>query len=109
MLKFISPFLFISLFIGLISSCATPPEEEESTERVKAPVVEETLPQTAANPTDGWKMLSDDTKLPTDAQLADGAESSLGAANPADATDNRPSTSVKPPPSEPEDQLAPSE
>jgi|GEM_PF-5437717 len=109
MLKFFTPLFFIGLLSGLLSSCAIPTEEEEPTEPVKAPVVENPLPQPSANPADDWRILADDTKLPTEAQLADGAESSLGSANPAGEADNRPSTSVKPPPSEPEDQLAPSE
>ena len=85
MLKIFTPLFFIGLLTGLLASCAIPTEKEESTEPIKAPVVENPLPQPTANPADDWHMLSDDTKLPTESQLADGAESSLGSANPAGA------------------------
>ena len=110
MFKIITPFLSISLLISLLASCASPTEEEKPAEPVKAPAVEVEAPaQPEANPTEGWIMLADDTKLPTEDQLADGAETSLGAADANSGIDNRPSTSVKPPAIEPEDQLAPSE
>lgn len=108
--KPISTYLIIGIFTGIMASCASsPPEEKKPTEPVKEPVVEQTEPILPSNPTDGWRTPQDDTSLPTDAQLADGAESSLGKAGSSDPGNNRPSTSIKPPPAEPEDQLAPSE
>jgi len=104
--------LLTSLIACILVSCASTPKEEEEeapVAPVKEPVVKEIEPSLPANPTDEWKRLKGDTDLPTSDQLADGAESSMGKAPSDDLGDERPSTSIKPPPVEPEDQLAPSE
>lgn len=106
----ITPFLLISLLSSILVSCATPQKEDQKpVEPIKEPEITEPLPETPSNPTAGWRMLKDDTKLPTPDQLADGAESSLGTTTPSGLSNDGPSTSIKPPPSIPEDQLAPSE
>ncbi|NWK55711.1 hypothetical protein HW115_08825 [Verrucomicrobiaceae bacterium N1E253] len=90
-----------------MTACTNTPKEEEPPSK---PVPEEPAqPSQAAPPADptaGWRLPSGDTKLPTESQLADGAESSIGSGSPAGTTDNTaPSTSVKPPSNAPEDQL----
>lgn len=110
MLKLITILLSLSALTGILASCgSTPTVEEKPAEplKIKAPSVP--LPVDQANPLDAFRKLTNDTQLPTDAQLADGAESSVGGSNPIGQPDNHPSTSIKPPPSEPEDLLVPNE
>ena len=110
MSKTITPLLVIGLFLGFFASCASSPEEEKKPEKpIKDPVVEVVPPSSPSHPADGWHILKSDTQFPTDDQLADGAESSLGKDPATNSNGNNPSTSIKPPPSEPEDQLAPSD
>lgn len=55
-----------------------------------------------ANPTAAFRIPSKDTTLPTDEQLADGADSSIGTgAQKANKPSTQPSTSVKPPGKQP--------
>lgn len=106
----IPTFLAVGLLTCILTSCGPLPEENKPTsEPVLEPIAQSPEPVEPADPTAGWRTLKDDTKLPTDAQLSEGAESSLGAGSPSGPDDHNPSTSIKPPPSEPEDQLAPSE
>jgi hypothetical protein len=99
------------LLTGLFTSCGSAPEKEAPTSKpIKQTEVKKT-PSSALdiNPTSKFRMLKDDTALPTEAQLADGAETSLGAQPQSTPTDTQPNAAIKPPPSEPEDQLNPSE
>lgn len=100
--------LAIGLTSGLVISSCTPPEEDEKpVEAVQQPI-EEPQPVEPADPTAGWRTLKNDTDLPTEAQLADGSDSSVGSGgpgNPDHTGGTNPSTSVKPPPSEHEDRL----
>lgn len=112
----ITPFLLIGLLSSILVSCAISKEEyqkrqeaQKPVEPVKEPEITEPLPVTPSDPTTGWRVLKDDTQLPTPDQLTDGAESSVGTTTPDGASNDGPSTSIKPPPSIPEDQLAPSE
>ena len=101
---------FIGLLSMILASCAsTPKEEKEPAHPVKEPIVAATTPPLPQNPTAGWRRLKDDTNLPTKEQLADGADSSIGQSQPGAQENNQPSTIIKPPPAEPDDQLAPSE
>lgn len=95
----------------ILASCASTPKEEEKepVTPIKDPIVEAPAPALAQNPTAGWHRLKDDTNLPTKEQLADGADSSIGQSQPGGQENNQPSTSIKPPPAEPDDQLAPGE
>ena len=103
-----------SLPQGVFASCAFLVTEEEPVP-VKAapePKIKKVAPTLYANPTSAFRMLKDDTALPTADQLSDGSETSLGysQSGSGDTTqDDAPTTTVKPPKIEPEDQLAPSE
>ena len=117
----IPTFLIIGLLASILASCAISKEEyqkrkedqkreenQKSVEPIKKPEITKPLPATPSDPTAGWRGLND-TKLPTPDQLADGAESSIGGTTPNSPPNDGPSTSIKPPRSMPEDQLAPSE
>ena len=105
----IPTFLLIGLLSSILASCATSKKENQKPiEPIKKPEITKPLPKTPSDPTAGWRGLND-TKLPTPDQLADGAESSIGGITPNSPSNDGPSTSIKPPRSMPEDQLAPSE
>lgn len=93
-------------------SCSNKDKDKLDEEPVKQPVVKRTAPapKPPADPTAMFRTPKDDT-LPTDAQLAEGADSSIGTGSqPISHPSSTPSTAVKPPkPPEKEDQLDPGE
>jgi len=114
MFKTIFTLVLLSLLAGVFVSCASSTKEDEAApvKAVPEPETKEVAPALEANPTAAFRMLKDDTALPTADQLSDGSETSLGYSQSGggDATqDDAPTTTVKPPKIEPEDHLAPSE
>lgn len=97
----------------LFSSCGNKDKDKADEEPVKQPV-EATAPQItspAPDALDAFRTPNDD-RLPTDAQLAEGAVSSVGTVGTESPgqSDTAPSTAIKPPaPKSDEDQLAPGE
>jgi len=94
-------FLFATLSVGLflVSSCAEKPQPKEKTvpvaQKVKEPAPKKSTP--AEPPTSDFIMLSGDTKLPTKEDLADGADTSIGAGQSGDDENAEPTTTIKPP------------
>lgn len=102
------PYLATALIAGSLVSCSDAPSDDQPPVEV-APKIEETvkLPAVDDDPLKDWRVPTGDTQLPTAAQLADGSESSIGIQNQGGATETSPGASIKPPITEPEDQLAP--
>ena len=112
MFKTITLLILINLLAGLFISCGSAPkaEEVEPIEALNKPEIKEPTVVEVENPTADFRMLKNDTALPTPDQLSDGAETSLGyAQSDGRGEDEAPATTVKPPRVTPEDQLAPSE
>jgi len=108
MLKTISLFILLNFLV----SCGSAPKAQivETVETIKKPEIKDPDPVVEENPTAKFRMLKNDIELPTEDQLADGAETSLGQAKPGDSEEDlAPTTTIKPPKSPVEDQLAPSE
>ncbi len=94
-------FLFATLSVGLflLSSCAEKIQPKKKpvpvAQKVKEPAPKKLTP--AEPPTSDFIMLSGDTKLPTKEDLADGADTSIGADQSGDDENVTPTTTIKPP------------
>lgn len=109
------PALAAAMAAFALASCGSSGENDKEDEPIEQPVTKappRTPPKPAADPTAMFRTPADDG-LPTDAQLKEGAESSIGTGGvkPVTASPAGPSTTAKPPvPVKPdEDQLDPGE
>lgn len=94
------------LLAGLSSLCCSTlfvscsKKEDPTPEPVSQPVVKRPAPAPVvdANPVNPFRTPEDDLNLPTDAQTAEGADSSIGTGSqPVSSPDNSPSIAITPP------------